>query len=284
MAFECGDDHQTKLSQNRNDLIQAEHSESSIPEAARREYDHFRIEVREDGTLFELGRGAMGVTYKALDVNLHRFVALKVISPTCVSDDSTRQRFVREARAAASLRHEHIASVYHLGSTGSNYFYAMEFVEGQTLEQILRSSGRLPKGLALEITSQAAAALAAAHQHQLVHRDIKPANLIISFDEKNRPTLKVIDFGLVKVSTEVSGDSSVSVPGIFMGTPHYASPEQFIGGQVDSRSDIYSLGITLWQMLTNATPFSGSPAQVAAQHLQAPLPLSELRHLPHPVV
>ena len=284
MAFECGDDHQTKLSQNRDDLIQAEHSESSIPEAARREYDHFRIEVKEDGTLFELGRGAMGVTYKALDINLHRFVALKVISPRCVSDDSTRQRFVREARAAASLRHEHIASVYHLGSTGSNYFYSMEFVEGQTLEQILRSSGRLPKGLALEITSQAAAALAAAHQHQLVHRDIKPANLIISFDEKNRPTLKVIDFGLVKVSTEVSGDSSVSVPGIFMGTPHYASPEQFSGGQVDSRSDIYSLGITLWQMLTNATPFSGSPAQVAAQHLQAPLPLSELRHLPHPVV
>jgi serine/threonine protein kinase len=234
----------------------------------------------------------MGVTYKAIDVNLRRFVALKVISPRYIRDEWIRERFVREARAAASLRHEHIASVYHLGFIGSNCFYAMEYVEGQTLEQVLHSRGPLPEALALEITSQVAAALTAAHQHQLVHRDIKPSNLIVSFDQKGRPTVKVIDFGLVKVTpvnlVKVTPanfeDSSASASGLLLGTPHYASPEQFSGAQVDARSDIYSLGVTLWHMLTNTTPFSGSPAQVAAQHLQAPLPIDRLRHLSLPVV
>ena len=254
------------------------------PLSLSRQFENYELVRGKDGKAIELGRGAMGVTYKAIDINLRRLAALKVISPHCIRDERTRERFVREARAAASLRHEHIASVYHLGVTGSTYFYAMEYVEGQTLEQVLLSRGPLPEELALEITSQVAAALAVAHQLQLVHRDIKPANLMVSFDQKNRPMVKVIDFGLVKVTAGIFDDSSASAPGILLGTPHYASPEQLSGEQVDVRSDIYSLGVTLWQMLTNSTPFSGSPARVAGQHLQAPLPIDRLRHLSLPVV
>ena len=248
------------------------------------QFEHYQILTREDGTPLELGRGAMGVTYKALDTNLRRFAALKVISPRWIRDRRSRDRFVREARAAASLQHEHIASVYQLGFRGSTCFYAMEYVEGKTLEQVLRSLGPLPERLALEISSQVAAALAAAHRCQLVHRDIKPANLMVSFDERNRPMVKVIDFGLAKVIAGDLGDSFVSTPGMLLGTPHYASPEQLSGGEVDARSDIYSLGVTLWDMLTNTTPFSGSAAQVVGQHLQAPVPVDRLRHLSSPMV
>jgi WD40 repeat protein/serine/threonine protein kinase len=257
----------------------SEDESASLP----RRFENYELIIGKKGKAIELGRGAMGVTYKAMDTNLRRFAALKVISPQCIRDEWIRERFVREARAAASLRHEHIASVYHLGFIGSTCFYAMEYVEGQTLEEVLRVRGALPEELALEITSQVAAALAVAHQRRLVHRDIKPSNLIVSFDQKNRPMVKVIDFGLVKLTTGISADSSVSAPGILLGTPHYASPEQFSGGKVDARSDIYSLGVTLWHMLTNTTPFSGSPAQVAGQHLQADLPIGRLRHLSLPV-
>jgi WD40 repeat protein/serine/threonine protein kinase len=259
-------------------------SSGDKPVVLPRRFQNYELIIGEDGKPVELGRGAMGVTYKAIDTNLRRFAALKVISPRCIRNEWIRKRFVREARAAASLRHEHIASVYHLGFTGSRCFYAMEYVEGQTLEQILHLRGALPEEFALEIASQVAAALAVAHQRELVHRDIKPSNLIVFFDQKNKPIVKVIDFGLVKVTAGISDDSSVSAPGVLLGTPHYASPEQFSGGKVDARSDIYSLGVTLWHMLTNTTPFSGAPAQVAGQHLQADLPIDRLRHLSLPVV
>ena len=249
-----------------------------------RRFENYELMIGEDGKAIELGHGAMGVTYKAMDTNLRRLAALKVISPHYLRDEWTRERFVREARAAASLRHENIASVYHLGFTGSICFYAMEYVEGQTLEEVLQVRGALPEELALEITSQVAAALAVAHQRQLIHRDIKPSNLIVSFDRNNKPIVKVIDFGLVKVAEGISDDPSASAPGVLLGTPHYASPEQFSGGKVDARSDIYSLGATLWHMLTNTTPFSGAAAQVAGQHLQADLPIDRLRHLSLPVV
>jgi WD40 repeat protein/serine/threonine protein kinase len=250
------------------------------PRSSLHQFENYELILGRDGKPIELGHGAMGVTYKAIDKNLNRFAALKLISPLCIRNRWIRQRFIREARAAASLRHEHIASVYHLGFTGSTCFYAMEYVQGKTLERVLRSRGALPEKLALEITSQVAAALDAAHRLHLVHRDIKPANLMVSFDQKDNPTAKVIDFGLVKLTARGGfGESYVSTAGIVLGTPHYASPEQLSGGEVDARSDIYSLGVTLWHMLTNATPFSGSPIQVAGQHLQAPLPMDRLGHL-----
>ena len=256
----------------------------SVGKFLSRKFENYEVITRADGQAIELGRGAMGVTYKAIDTNLKRVAALKAISPQWIRNEWIRERFVREARAAASLRHQHIASVYHLGFTGSTCFYAMEYVEGQTLKQVLDLQGALPEKLALEIASQVAEALGAAHQRHLVHRDIKPANLIVAFDQRNNPMVKVIDFGLVKMTEGDFGDSSASTSGMFLGTPQYASPEQLSGAEVDARSDIYSLGVTLWHMLTNTLPFRGAPACIAGQHLQAPLPVDQLGHLSFPVV
>ncbi|MGA7395615.1 MAG: serine/threonine-protein kinase, partial [Terrimicrobiaceae bacterium] len=142
-------------------------------------FEHYELILDEEGKPVELGRGAMGVTYKAVDVDLRCPVTLKVISEKYLGDELAQLRFLREARAAASLRHSNVASVLHLGRTGSSYFYAMEFVEGETLEKLIRRSGRLEVKLALEIATQVAAGLAAVHKQKLVHRDIKPSNIMV---------------------------------------------------------------------------------------------------------
>src|SRR4029077_6141323 len=154
------------------------------PEQATQRFEHFELVTGEDGKPVELGRGAMGVTYKALDINLRCPVTLKVISERYLGDESARLRFLREARAAARLRHSNVASVLHLGTTGQNYFYAMEFVEGETLENLIKRSGRLDIKLALEIATQVAAGLAAVHEQNLVHRDIKPTNIMVKLKEE----------------------------------------------------------------------------------------------------
>ena len=140
----------------------------------------------------------MGVTYKAFDVDLRCPVTLKVISERYLGDESARLRFLREARAAASVRHPNVASVFHLGRTGTSYFYAMEFVEGETLEHLIKRSGRLEVKLALEIVTQVAAGLAAVHKQKLVHRDIKPSNIMVSLEDGGTVTAKIIDLGLAK--------------------------------------------------------------------------------------
>jgi serine/threonine protein kinase len=216
----------------------------------------------EDGKPVELGRGAMGVTYKAFDVDLRCPVTLKVISEQYLGDEPARLRFLREARAAASLRHPNVASVFHLGRTGENYFYAMEFVEGETLEKLIKRSGRVEVKLALEIATQVAAGLAAVHKQKLVHRDIKPSNIMVSVEEGSTVTAKIIDLGLAKAVNEPGSQTAISMPGGFAGTPEFASPEQFAGVGVDIRSDLYSLGVTLWEMLTGQVPFRGSPAEM----------------------
>ena len=155
-----------------------------------------------DGKPVELGRGAMGVTFKAFDVDLHCPVTLKVISEKYLGDESARLRFLREARSAAKLRHSNVASVLHLGRTGSSYFYAMEFVEGETLEKLIKRSGRLDVKQALEIATQVAAGLAAIHKQKLVHRDIKPGNIMVSLEEGGAVTAKIIDLGLAKPVNE----------------------------------------------------------------------------------
>ncbi|MBV9876934.1 MAG: protein kinase [Verrucomicrobia bacterium] len=255
-----------------------------VAEHFQRRYAHFEVEIGPDGKPVELGRGAMGITYKASDTTLRRPVALKVISSRLLHNESLKNRFLREARAAASLRHPYVASIYYLGSTEASYFYAMELIEGQTLEAFIAQHGPVEVKLALEITAQIASALAAAHQAGLVHRDIKPANIILARDSHGQLTAKVIDFGLVKFATGDIEESSASEPGIFLGTPRYASPEQISCGPVDIRSDLYSVGVTLWQMLTKSAPFMGTPSEVAAQHLQAPLPISKLKYFPQPLV
>ena len=178
-------------------------------EQAVQRFEHYELVTGEDGKPVELGRGAMGVTYKAFDVDLHCPVTLKVISERYLGDESARLRFLREARAAASVRHPNVASVFHLGRTGQNYFYAMEFVEGETLENLIKRSGRLEVKLALEIATQVAAGLAAVHQQNLVHRDIKPTNIMASLKEERGVTAKIIDLGLAKTIERIgfgSGD------------------------------------------------------------------------------
>jgi serine/threonine protein kinase/tetratricopeptide (TPR) repeat protein len=242
-------------------------------------FDHYELLAGDDGTPLELGRGAMGVTYRAFDSNLRCPVALKVINARYLNDESARLRFVREARAAARLRHPNVASVFHLGTKNGDYFYAMEFVEGEALEQVIKNRGPMPVTLALDIVDQVAAALEAAHKEQIVHRDIKPGNLMLRFGEGGSVNVKVIDFGLAKAASSAHSDPTLSTPGTFTGTALFASPEQCAGGEVDTRSDIYSLGVTLWEMLTGKVPFTGTTVQVMSQHLHAPLPLEQLKNI-----
>jgi serine/threonine protein kinase/tetratricopeptide (TPR) repeat protein len=257
----------------------------TTPEQAAQRFEHYELVTGEDGKPVELGRGAMGVTYKAFDVDLHCPVTLKVISERYLGDESAQLRFLREARAAASVRHPNIASVFHLGRTGENYFYAMEFVEGETLENLIKRSGRVKVKLALEIATQVAAGLAAVHKQKLVHRDIKPSNIMVSLEEGGAVTAKIIDLGLAKPAPDAQpAEAAISTPGAFAGTPEFASPEQFAGVGVDIRSDLYSLGVVLWEMLTGRVVFRGSPAEVMYQHQHAPLPVEQLEDVPKPVV
>jgi serine/threonine protein kinase/Flp pilus assembly protein TadD len=262
----------------------SEETVERTPEQANQRFEHYELARGADGKPVVLGRGAMGVTYKALDVDLHCPVALKVISEKYLGDESARLRFLREARAAARLRHSNVASVLHLGRTGSSYFYAMEFVEGETLEELIKRCGRLEVKLALEIASQVAAGLGAVHKQKLVHRDIKPSNIMVNVDEGGAVTVKIIDLGLAKSASDAPAESAISSPGAFVGTPEFASPEQFAGVGVDIRSDLYSLGVVLWEMVTGHVIFKGSPPEVMYKHQHASLPLEQLDHVPQPVV
>jgi tRNA A-37 threonylcarbamoyl transferase component Bud32/predicted ATPase len=254
------------------------------PEQAPQRFEHYELLKGEDGKPLELGRGAMGITYKAYDIDLQCPVALKVISERYLGDESARLRFLREARSAARLRHSNVASVLHLGRTGQSYFYAMEFVEGETLEQLIKGSGRLEVKMALEIATQVTAGLAAVHKQKLVHRDIKPSNIMVNTEDGSTVTAKIIDLGLAKPAPDAPADAAISIPGTFAGTPEFASPEQFAGVGVDIRSDLYSLGATLWKMLTGQVVFRGSSAEVMHQHQHAPLPLERLKDFPQPVI
>ena len=247
-------------------------------------FAQYEVVKEEDGRPVELGRGAMGVTYKALDVDLRCLVTVKVVNERNLGDEAAQLRFLREARAAASVRHQNVASVFHLGRSAEGYFYAMEFVEGETLESLIKRSGRVEPKLALEITAQVVAGLAAVHKKGLVHRDIKPSNIMVNFEEGGTPTAKIIDLGLAKSTAKSDSEASISLSGVFAGTPEFASPEQFAGIGVDIRSDLYSLGVTLWKMLTGEAPFRGSLAEAMRQHQHAPLPLERLGGIPQPIV
>jgi len=249
-------------------------------------YQHYQVLRREDGSLWELGKGAMGITYKAFDTNLRCTVALKVINNTYLNSEVARQRFLREARAAAALRHQNVASVFHLGSDNDCYFYAMEFIDGQTVASYIENvkKGPLDPIEALNICLQVTRALAAAVRQHLVHRDLKPANLML-VDQDGERIVKVIDFGLAKsAKTEGEDSATLTQAGGFVGTPHFASPEQLEERDIDIRSDIYSLGVTLYYMLTGRPPFSGSVPQIMSQHLYKPVPLEPLQNQPQCIV
>jgi len=243
-------------------LLRTVLNKSEVEEEAQTSFvfGDFEVARRDDGSLWELGRGAFGVTYLAVDKVLRRKVALKVIDvPVAAHDPQTvRERFLREARAAAALRHPNVAAVYQFAasSNGSRCFYAMELVEGETLETRVRKDGPLAVKLVLEIAVQDTQALVAAAAQRLIHRDLKPGNIMLTRGEtETEIEAKVIDFGLAKAVADAGGEMDLT-RGEFVGTPNFASPEQFKNGPIDVRSDIYSLGATLWFALTGKTLFA----------------------------
>lgn len=224
-------------------------------EEASNRFDPYEVLTHPDGSFIELGRGSMGITYHALDHTLQFSVALKVIEFKAAGLEINKERFLREARAAARLRHPHVASVLYYGVTESGQcFYAMDLVEGETLAERVQRSGPLSVPDALEVTAQVASALEAAAKHGLVHRDLKPANLMLI----SGPGIdvKVIDFGLAKMVGAEEMNDRITHDG-FVGTPAFASPEQFCGAKIDQRSDYFSLGSNLFYLLTGNPPFNG---------------------------
>ena len=244
-------------------------------------FDRYEVMCREDGSMFRLGQGKTSSSYKALDLDLQVPVVLKVIRHEFLEDEEARKRFLREARAAALLRHPNVAMIYRLGEEDGTCFYAREFIEGETLDAKVNRDGPLALTEALKVALQVAQALVAVKKMNLVHRDIKPSNLMIAQDG----SIKIIDFGLTKSNPSGQGDGLglITLSG-FVGTPDYASPEQLNEQTVDVASDIYSLGVTLWFLLTGRRPFRGPMAQVMAKHLQSSPPFDELPALPRCVV
>jgi TolB-like protein/tetratricopeptide (TPR) repeat protein len=252
-------------------------------------YDHFEVEVGADGFPIELGSGAIAITYRARDTVLNSVVALKVIDRRVAKMPGVRSRFLREARAAAQIRHSNVARVSHYGEEDGECFYVMQLVEGETLEARIRRDGPMPLALALEVIEQAARALAAAEKCGVVHRDIKPSNIMLESDPSGSLIVKVIDYGIAKILDPEAERGAEQTQTGFIGTPAFASPEQFApseGMKIDTRSDIYSLGATFWYLLTGLVPFVGRTLQEVAERQAETLPLEQLKnaHVPARVI
>jgi serine/threonine protein kinase/tetratricopeptide (TPR) repeat protein len=253
-------------------------------------YDHFEVEVGADGFPDELGAGAMAITYRARDTVLNSIVALKVINRKVSKIPGVRSRFLREARAAAQIRHPNVARVSHYGEEDGECFYVMELVEGETLEARVRREGPMPLALALEVVEQAARALAAAEKCGVVHRDIKPSNIMLESDPGGcAPIVKVIDYGIAKILKPEAERGAEQTQTGFIGTPAFASPEQFAATEqtkIDARSDIYALGATFWYLLSGRVPFVGRTLREVAAKQAEKLPIEQLKnaHVPTRVV
>ncbi len=219
----------------------------------------------------QLGKGGMGVVYRATDQRLSRPVALKFLPSDVADDEQDRRRFTREAMAASSLDHPNICTIYEIGmSDDGELFIAMACYEGQTLRDLVKKSGPLPLDRAIELVRQVAEGLSKAHRNEVIHRDIKPGNLILTTDG----IVKILDFGLARIGVH----SDLTATGQVVGTFKYMSPEQIRGGDVDHRADIWSLGVVLYELVTGQRPFDGHPAQVAhAVTSRDPEPLRRLR-------
>ena len=213
--------------------------------------------------LEQIGMGGMATVYRANDEKLERSVTVKVLKEEFTEDEDFRSRFKTEARAAAKLSHPNIVNVYDVGEGNGIYYIVMEYVHGETLKKVIQKSAPLDNVTTLSIAIQMASALEHAHQHGVVHRDIKPQNILISMDG----TIKITDFGIARAAADATTTDTA------LGSVYYFSPEQARGGYVDDKSDIYSLGITMFEMLTGHVPFEGdNSVSIALKHLNSSLP------------
>jgi len=215
----------------------------------------------------ELGRGGMGVVYKGYEASLNRYVAIKVLADSLAHDEAIKERFLREARSMAALNDPHIIQIYFIGEDEGQTYFVMEFVEGESLGSMLKREHKLTVEQSAKVIQQTALGLATAHDRGVVHRDIKPGNLMIT----SRGSVKIADFGIALSNHDLS--SKLTTTGEFVGTPGYLSPEVCLGKPVDQRSDIFSLGIVLFEMLTGKMPFNDeSPLGLMLEVVRAEIP------------
>ncbi len=256
-----------------NDDVPGEAGPSPDPQPAPLEQS-FR-ELGDFRLFHKLGSGGMAEVWLAEQRTLRRKVALKLLRPDLMADSSHVVRFKREASAVAGLNHPNIVQIYLVGEHEGQHYIAQEYVQGATLRQLMKKKGPPDPTLALHIMRQVAAALQAAAEAGIVHRDIKPDNIMIN----RKGEIKVADFGLARLQQPSTGETHITQEGMTLGTPLYMSPEQIEGGPLDSRSDIYSFGVTAYHMLGGRPPYEGPTAMaVGVKHLRGePVPLAELR-------
>ncbi|HSN55998.1 MAG TPA: protein kinase [Candidatus Sulfomarinibacteraceae bacterium] len=208
----------------------------------------------------ELGRGGMGVVYKAHEASLNRFVAIKVLGEHLEGETEYVERFLREARSAASLSHPNIVQIYSVAEDAGHHYFVMEYVQGTNVQRMIQTRGKIPPAEAVRLLLQAAAGLDDAHNQGVIHRDIKPANLMVT----ERGLVKIADFGLALMG---GATTRLTATGMLMGTPGYLSPEQCLDRPVDHRTDIYSLGVTFFEMLTGTMPFRADSPLALLKHI-----------------
>ncbi|MCJ7581900.1 MAG: serine/threonine protein kinase [Candidatus Aminicenantes bacterium] len=236
------------------DAIHTKTLETPTEELTRGSVFAGRYEIIE-----ELGKGGMGRVYRVEDTKLKQEVALKLIKPEIASDKKTIERFRNELKLARNIRHKNVCGMFDLGETEGAPFITMEFVPGQDLKGLIRQSGQLAVGTTINIAKQICDGLTEAHKSGVVHRDLKPSNIMID----KQGDVRIMDFGIAR-SLEAKGITSA---GVMIGTPEYMSPEQVEGKEVDQRSDIYSLGIILYEMVTGRVPFKGdTPFTIGMKH------------------
>ncbi len=264
----------TKCGASLTATVAVEHSakaEAADPLLGRTIEGKYRFDAR-------LGAGGMGAVYKATRLLIGDIVAVKVLHPEMMSLAQAGERFRREAQAAARLKHPNAVAIYDFGVTGDGLLYLiMELAEGQSLRDLIYQKGAMPPATALEIMRQACGALEEAHRQQIVHRDIKPDNMMIKQTAAG-PQVKVLDFGIAKLR-DLTGTDSLTQTGSVIGTPHYMSPEQCLGEELDGRSDIYSLGVVLYEMLSGVAPFNGNTSReiISKQISAAPAPIRSIK-------